>query len=131
LLGIGGIADIFNGVEHGIDTFDCVHPTRLARHGGALVRPVHNDRPKEHINLRNERFKNDFTPIEPDCPCHTCSNHSKAYIHHLLRAGELLAYSLISIHNVNFMNRLLTAIRKSINLGNLIEEKKKWVNFSK
>jgi len=128
LLGIGGVSDIFNGVEHGIDTFDCVHPTRLARHGGALVRPENTDNNnKEHINMRNERYKTDFTPIEADCPCYTCKNHTKAYIHHLLRAGELLAHSLITIHNVNFMNRLLAAIRKAIKTGTLAQEKKRWV----
>lgn len=128
LLGIGGISDIFNGVEHGIDTFDCVHPTRLARHGGALARPENNDKEgKEYINLRNERYKDDFTPIEPDCSCHTCKNHTKGYIHHLLKAGELLAHSLITIHNVNFMNRLLCSIRSAITNKTLAQEKKRWV----
>lgn len=129
LLGIGGISDIFNGVEQGIDTFDCVHPTRLARHGGALVRPENNHKEgKEYINLRNERYKDDFTPIEPDCTCYTCKNHTKGYIHHLLKSGELLAHSLITIHNINFMNRLLTAIRSAISNKTLKQEKKRWVS---
>lgn len=128
LLGIGGISDIFSGVEQGVDTFDCVHPTRLARHGGALVRPENgNGNNKEHINLRNERYKDDFTPIEPDCTCYTCRHHSKAYIHHLLKSQELLAHSLITIHNVNFMNRLLKAIRRAIKSCTLAQEKKNWV----
>jgi queuine tRNA-ribosyltransferase len=128
LLGIGGISDVFNGVEHGIDTFDCVHPTRLARHGGALVRPENrNGDKKEHINLNNSRYRDDFTPIEPDCPCYTCQNHTKAYIHHLLKAKELVAASLLTIHNVNFMNRLMSAIREAIKLDNLASEKKRWI----
>ncbi len=127
LLGIGGVSDIFNGVEHGIDTFDCVHPTRLARHGGALARPENrNGTIKEHLNLNNSKFRNDFTPIEPDCSCYTCKNHSKAYIHHLLHAKEILAASLLTIHNVNFMNRLMTSIREAIKTDSLGIEKKRW-----
>lgn len=127
LLGIGGISDIFNGVDHGIDTFDCVHPTRLARHGGALVRPPHNlGRGKEHLNLRNSHFKDDHTPIEPDCPCSTCKTVTKAYLHHLLKAQELIAYTLISIHNVCFMNRLMTAVRGAIATNTLTSERGKW-----
>lgn len=128
LLGIGGVSDVFNGVEHGIDTFDCVHPTRLARHGGAMVRPPHrNKENKEHINLNNSQYREDFTPLEPDCPCHTCKHHTKAYIHHLLKAKELLAASLLTLHNVNFMNRLMSAIRESIKTNTLTQEKKNWV----
>ncbi len=129
LLGIGGVRDIFAGVEQGIDTFDCVHPTRLARHGGALVRPEHSghDQGKEHINLRNRQFREDFSPIEPDCSCTTCTQFTKGYLHHLLKAQELLAYTLISIHNINFMNRLLKAIRKAIGSGTLAQEKQRWL----
>ncbi|ABD45434.1 queuine tRNA-ribosyltransferase [Ehrlichia chaffeensis str. Heartland] len=130
LLGIGNIDDIFQGVKAGIDTFDCVYPTRIARHGGALVKPNHRKeetRTKEHINLRNERFKIDTNPIEPDCLCFTCCNHSRGYIHHLLKAQELLAYSLISIHNIYFMNNLMESIRKAILNNTLAEEQNQWV----
>ena len=112
----------------GIDTFDCVHPTRLARHGGALVRPPHNpSKTKEHLNLRNGQFKDDHTAIEPDCPCSTCQSVTKAYIHHLLKAQELVALTLISIHNINFMNRLMAAIRLALQSQQLEAEKKNWV----
>ncbi len=128
LLGIGGIKDVFNGVEQGIDTFDCVHPTRLARHGGALVKSEYrNAKDKEHLNLNNSKYKDDYSPIEPNCECYTCINHTKAYIHHLLKAKELLAASLITIHNVNFMNRLMNAIREAVKLDKLEEEKKYWL----
>lgn len=129
LLGIGGISDIFSGVEQGIDTFDCVHPTRLARHGGALVRPEHLPEGKnsDHINLLNGIFRLDEQPIEPDCPCQVCQQHSRAYLHHLLKAKELLAAQLITIHNVAFMNRLLLAIREAIQTDTLAEEKEKWI----
>ena len=129
LLGIGGIADIFNGVEHGIDTFDCVHPTRLARHGGALVKPEYREgSKKEHINLNNSKYRDAFNPIEKNCSCYACENHTKGYIHHLLKAKELLAASLLSIHNVHFMNSLMTSIRNAIKSGTLANEKKYWVN---
>jgi len=123
LLGIGGIQDIFHGVKQGIDTFDCVHPTRLARHGGALVR----GHTKEHLNLRNGHYAKDPEPIEADCPCFTCQNHSRGYLHHLIKAKELLAATLITQHNITFMNRLMAAIRQAIQGGTLDAEEKKWV----
>jgi queuine tRNA-ribosyltransferase len=133
LLGIGGIRDIFYGVTQGIDTFDCVHPTRLARHGGALV-PVavwedmsEDPKGKEHINLRNARFREDPRPIDKTCGCQTCHTMSRSYLHHLLKAGELLVMQALTIHNVHFMNRLLSSIRKAIREGTLEEERKKWV----
>jgi queuine tRNA-ribosyltransferase len=126
LLGIGGIADIFNGVKCGVDTFDCVHPTRLARHGGALVRPSKNNSKKEHINIRNQNYSEDFSPIEQDCDCYTCANFTKAYLHHLIKAKEMLSFTLLSIHNIRFMNRLMEAIRLGIEFGNLEEIEKQW-----
>ncbi|MCD6056110.1 MAG: queuine tRNA-ribosyltransferase, partial [Gammaproteobacteria bacterium] len=133
LLGIGGIRDIFNGVRYGIDTFDCVHPTRLARHGGALVRrdywenEAENAEGKEHINLSNACFKEDEAPIDKTCACSTCQYFSRSYLHHLLKAKEMLAGQAITIHNVYYMNRLLSAIREAIQQDRLDEEEKKWV----
>ncbi|MDX5596370.1 MAG: tRNA guanosine(34) transglycosylase Tgt, partial [Wolbachia endosymbiont of Andrena labialis] len=132
LLGIGGIVDIFRGVELGIDTFDCVHPTRLARHGGALVKVKNRNsissKCKEHINLRNQRFELDNNPIESDCLCFTCRKHSRAYIHHLLKAKELLAYTLVTIHNIFFMNKLMASIRQAILDDRLDREKNNWIS---
>ncbi|APR98733.1 tRNA guanosine(34) transglycosylase Tgt [Wolbachia endosymbiont of Folsomia candida] len=132
LLGIGGIVDIFNGVNLGIDTFDCVHPTRLARHGGALIKVKNmnsiSSKCKEHINLRNQQFELDDNPIESDCLCFTCKKHSRAYIHHLLKAKELLAHTLITIHNVFFMNKLMESIRQAILDDRLNQEKNNWVS---
>ncbi len=128
LLGIGGIKDIFNGVRAGIDTFDCVHPTRLARHGGALIKPgVCETNGREHINLSNKQFANDTTPIDPQCGCETCKNMSRGYIHHLLKAKELIAYTAISIHNVYFMNQLLQEIRTALKTNTLDSVEKQWV----
>ena len=125
LLGIGGIRDIFTGICHGIDTFDCVHPTRLARHGGALVIP--RDVGKEHINLRNARYRLDPNPIDESCACETCQSYSRAYLHHLLKAREFLASSLLTIHNVFFMNRLMHAIRSAIREDRVLETQKEWL----
>jgi queuine tRNA-ribosyltransferase len=126
LLGIGGVSDIFYGIEQGIDTFDCVHPTRLARHGGALMMPV-NAEGKEHINLRNARFQKDSRPIDESCACQTCQTLSRGYLHHLLKAKELLAMQALTIHNVHFMNKLLTSIRQALSTDTLAEERKKWL----
>ncbi len=132
LLGIGGVSDIFNGVVHGIDTFDCVHPTRLARHGGALV-PAdfwnHHDGPgsgNDHINLRNAHYRYDDKPIDSSCTCSTCRNYSRAYLHHLIRAKELLSHQLITVHNVAFMNRLLKAVREAIATDTLSQARAFW-----
>ena len=128
LLGIGGIRDVFIGASMGIDTFDCVHPTRLARHGGALVDLEYRTKPdKEHINLMNSGYKEDPTPIEDKCKCYTCKNFSKGYIHHLLKAKEILGLSLITIHNVSFMNRLMKKIRIAIKENRLHEEMKNYI----
>jgi queuine tRNA-ribosyltransferase len=127
LLGIGGIGDIFQGVKQGIDTFDCVHPTRLARHGGALVRPIHAPTAREHLNLTNSFYRMDSQPIEDDCPCATCQHTSRSYLHHLLKAKELLAYTLISIHNVCFMNRLMQEIRQGIMAQSLAAVEQRWL----
>ncbi len=134
LLGIGGIGDIFNGVEQGIDTFDCVHPTRLARHGGALVKADHWRRYEgkggEHINLKNKLYREDSRPIDETCQCTTCRVFSRAYLHHLLRAQEMLALQAITLHNVHFMNRLLQSIRLAIQENSLSKCKKEWTEYN-
>ncbi|MDR3156107.1 MAG: tRNA guanosine(34) transglycosylase Tgt [Holosporaceae bacterium] len=128
LLGIGGISDIFVGVSLGIDTFDCVHPTRIARHGGALVKRAFRDSPtREHINLKRSEYEHDDNPIELDCDCATCQVFSRAYLHYLLKASELLALHAINIHNIRFMNRLMKEIRNTIkNSGSLKELRTIW-----
>jgi queuine tRNA-ribosyltransferase len=127
LLGIGGICDIFQGVALGIDTFDCVHPTRIARHGGALVKAEYRDHSiREHINLKRSEYKEDDRSIEPDCDCATCKMFSRAYLHYLLKANELLVLQAIAVHNIRFMNKLMEEIRSGISNGNLGEVRKKW-----
>lgn len=123
LLGIGSFADIFVNVRSGIDTFDCVSPTRIARHGWALVKGA----PRERMNMRNARFMEDQTPIDASCSCHTCQNHSRGYIHHLFRVGEILGMQLLSIHNVATMNRLMRDVRRAIRNETLDQVQKEWV----
>ena len=112
LLGIGGVSDIINGVKNGIDTFDCVHPTRLARHGGALVDPEYNG--QESLNINNARFKHDLNPISNDCDCYCCQNFSRSYVHHLFKAKEDLGGQLLTIHNARFMVKIFQGIRNLI-----------------
>ena len=111
LMGVGEPIDIIEGVSRGIDMFDCVLPTRIARHGNAFTK-------YGRINLKNAKYKEDFTCIEEDCDCYTCKNFTKAYIRHLLVANEQLAGRLLSIRNIRFLVRLTEDIRKSIDNDN-------------
>ena len=122
LLGIGGVDDIWEGVSQGIDTFDCVHPTRIARHGSALVRWAE----KDHISLKNAQYQLDTGPIDPECDCYTCTHFSRGYIHHLIKAKELLAHQLLSIHNIAFMNRVMHTIREALRLNIFQETREAW-----
>lgn len=106
LMGVGDPDDILNGVERGIDIFDCVNPTRLARHGHALTK-------NGKINMKNSQYKDDFSPLD-ECDCYTCKNFTKSYIRHLLAAKETLGQRLLSIHNIRFLVRLMENIRFAI-----------------
>ncbi len=123
LLGIGGVRDIWTAVALGIDTFDCVAPTRIARHGWALARGAGA---KNRLNLKNARFRDDSRPLETECSCHACSQFSRAYIHHLLKAGEILGIQLLTLHNIAFMTGLMTTIREAIAEGSLSAAEKSW-----
>lgn len=110
LLGISEPNDIFAAIEQGIDTFDCVSPTRVARNGAAYT-------PYGRINVRGLKYREDFQPVMSDCDCYTCQNYTLAYICHLLHAQESLAGTLLSIHNERFIIKLVDDIRKSIEDG--------------
>lgn len=125
LLGIGGISDILNGVACGIDTFDCVHPTRLARHGGALVHPRDGEG-KEHLNLRNARFKDDLRPLDPESSFHYSNGYTRAYIHYLLRVNEALAGIILTLHNIHFMMHFAAGIREAITNGTFENFRSEW-----
>ncbi len=123
LLGIGGVDDIWENILKGIDTFDCVSPTRIARHAWALARHNSNFR----INMQNSQFKEDPNPIEEECDCSTCQNYSRAYIHYLLKAKEMQGVHLLVVHNMRFMMRLLETIRQAIREDRLMETKRAWL----
>lgn len=110
LLGIGEPEDLFVGVEHGCDTFDCVQPTRVARTGR-----VYTKRGRRNLTSANNR--RDFSPIEDDCDCPTCASHTVAYLHHLLRTNEYLGATLATLHNLRFYIRLVDQMREAIAAG--------------
>jgi queuine tRNA-ribosyltransferase len=110
LMGVGSPEDILDGVEMGVDMFDCVLPTRVARNG-ALFSPA------GRLNIRNARWKEESGPLDPGCPCYACRHFSAAYLHHLFRAEELLAYTLATIHNLTFLHNLMINVRQSIEQG--------------
>ncbi len=107
LMGVGEPVDILEGVELGIDIFDCVLPTRIARHGQAFTR-------EGKINLNNAKFIKDLGPVEEGCDCYCCKNYSRAYVRHLIHVGETLGGRLLSIHNIRFLIRLTEEIREAI-----------------
>ncbi len=104
LLGVGDVDDLLEGVARGIDMFDCVSPTRLGRHGAALVR---DQARRWRVNLQNAALREDDGPLQAGCECYCCRNFSRAYIHHLYRAKELLGIRLVSLHNVAFLLALM------------------------
>lgn len=112
LMGIGTPEDLVNAVLRGIDIFDCVLPTRLARHGSAFVLGG-------RLNLRNAQFSRDPQPIDPDCTCATCQQFSRAYLRHLVKANEILGHMLLTGHNLHFLINLMQQIREAIRKGTL------------
>ena len=114
LMGVGDPIDLIENSMRGIDIFDCVSPTRLARHGHAYTK-------YGKINLKNSKYKEDFTPIEPDCDCYACKNFTKAYIRHLVTLDEMLGSRLLSIHNLRFLIKLTEDLRECIKNDNILE----------
>ena len=114
LMGVGAPEDLVNGVMRGVDIFDCVLPTRLARHGSAFVLGG-------RINLRNAQFSRDPQPIAADCTCYTCQNFSRAYLRHLVKANEILGHVLLSTHNLHFLINLMAQMREAIRKGTLAQ----------
>lgn len=107
LMGVGSPGMILDAVERGVDIFDCVLPTRIARHGTAMTR-------RGRLIIRNKEFEHDHRPLDPGCDCYTCKNYTKAYLRHLFKAQEMLGYRLLSIHNVRFLLWLAERIREAI-----------------
>ena len=117
LMGVGTPANILNAVERGVDLFDCVMPSRNARHGHLFTS-------QGIININNKKYDRDMTPIDPECGCPVCKRYSKAYIRHLLKAEEMLAGRLLVMHNLWFYNNLMTDIRNALDEGRFHEFKK-------
>jgi queuine tRNA-ribosyltransferase len=124
LLGVGDVDDLFEGVARGIDMFDCVSPTRLGRHGAALVRDPSK---RFRMNVLGAAMREDPRPLQEGCACSTCRTHSRAYIHHLFRSKELLGIRLVSLHNVAFLLDLMRQIRASIKEGGFDELRREWL----
>ncbi len=122
-LGIGRIRDVFMFVRRGIDTFDCVMPTRIARHGMALMKGV----PGERINIINAKYKNDPEPLDPSLDIPASRDFSKAYIHHLFKAQEMLGMQIMAQHNVAVINRLMREVRQAIKDGTLDALEREWL----
>jgi queuine tRNA-ribosyltransferase len=120
LMGVGTYREMAKAIASGIDLFDCVIPTRFGRHGAALVRG-------ERWNLKNARFKQDFSPLDEKCSCYACQHFSRAYLNHLIKSGEMLGYILLSLHNIAELVRFTTDIRRSILAGSFAEEYGAWL----
>ncbi len=120
LLGIGEPEDIINGVENGCDLFDCVTPTRHGRTGTLHTR-------EGRMNIGNSQYRKDLAPMEEGCDCYTCAHYSRAYLAHLFRAGEMLAGTLASIHNMRFVVRLTEELRQAIFNGTFVEYKREFL----
>ena len=121
LMGVGTPEDMWECVQRGIDMMDCVLPTRNARNGQALTSVG-------KINLKNSEFRKDFSPLDPECGCYTCRNFTRAYLSHLFRSEEILGLRLNSLHNLNFMIKLAERIRRSIDDGVFLAEKKRFMD---
>ncbi len=125
-LGIGQIKDVFRFVRLGIDTFDCVIPTRLARHGTAYIKGQLN----ETINLKNAKYREDESPLDERVGISASCDYSKAYIHHLIKSNELLATQILAQHNIATMNMLMREVRAAIKAGTLDALEQEWLGKS-
>ena len=119
LMGVGSPDCLFEGVERGIDMFDCVLPTRIARHGMAMTSVG-------RVNIKNAKYERDFTALDPNCDCYTCRNYSRAYLRHLFNADEILSSMLMTNHNIHFLVNTMKNIRKSIEEDRFLEYKKEF-----
>ena len=116
LMGVGSPGAILDGVERGIDMFDCVLPTRIARHGAAMTSTGRKV-------LKNRQYEKQFVPLDSECDCYCCKYYTRAYLHHLVRADEMLGARLLSIHNIHFLENLMKGIRTAIKEDRFLEFK--------
>lgn len=129
-MGVGfSPTDLFDVVERGVDMFDCVAPTRMARNGTLYISPTTKKElgaDKYRIAITNAQFRDDQKPIDATCSCYTCTHHTRAYLHHLFDTNELLGYRLATIHNLHFFLDLMDQIRKAIRKDQFLDLKKEW-----
>ena len=121
LMGVGSPGAILDAIERGVDMFDCVLPTRIARHGTAMT--SHG-----RIIIKNKEYERDFTPLDDNCDCYCCKNYTKAYLRHLFKANEMLGHRLMSIHNISFLVNLTTKAREAIKEDRFLDYKKNFIN---
>ena len=120
LMGVGDPIDLIENVMRGIDIFDCVSPTRLARHGHAYTK-------YGKINIKNSKYIEDFTPIDETCDCYACKHYTKAYVRHLINVKETFGARLLSIHNIYYLTNLMKQIRENIKKGTMEEFRDEFV----
>ena len=120
-MGIGDPVGILQVIALGVDMFDCVLPTRLARHGAAMT-------PEGRLNLKNARYRRDFGQLDPGCSCEACADYSRAYLAHLVRENELLGHRLVTLHNVCFTVELCLKARREIKAGRYEEWSRAWIS---
>ena len=116
LMGVGSPDDLIIGVMNGIDMFDCVLPTRIARHGSALTS-------EGKVVIKNKTYEDDMTPLDHDCDCKVCKTYTRSYLRHLFKAKEMLGYRLVTYHNLYFLKKLMADIRNAIKNDELTEFK--------
>ena len=114
LMGVGSPDCLVEGVKRGIDMFDCVLATRIARNGTAMTS-------KGKVVVRNGKYKEDFTPLDPNCDCYCCKNYTKAYLRHMINTGEMMGGMLLSLHNITFLTKLMAGMREAI-IGDYFED---------
>jgi len=130
LLGIGEIEDLFEAVSRGMDFFDCVAPTRRARHGSLFISPKNGGKRQNNFvfHITNHRFQTDSKPIDPGCSCFVCQQFTRAYLHHLFATNELLGFELATYHNLFFVTTIMNRIREALGDGSFQKFKKQWLD---
>ncbi len=120
LMGVGSVDAILEGIEDGVDMFDCVLPTRIARHGALMTS-------KGRVNIRDKKYEFDFTPLDDECDCYCCKNYTKAYLRHLYKCDETFGKRLLSIHNIRFLIHMMEGAREAIKEDRFKEYKEEFL----
>lgn len=119
MMGVGSPPEILFAIRHGVDMFDCVMPTRIARNGTLYTS-------EGRVNIKAARYEKDFTPLDPGCDCYVCRTFTRAYLRHIFRAGEIASLIYNTYHNLHFMKKFMDEIRESVNSGTFADTEKKW-----